>query len=186
MARSSRCLTVDPMCSNYLAEAGAGVACSIHSDVEPDYGEARTVRTGRVTLTSTLSNPCHPSPRLWESLRKSALSLINKMQPSRRYEDLRILQPSSRLSRSIIPAITCVLQDTRIKTHKNDGSGLFQADATFKECHFWLIRYILFQSVNFTAHYIRHRGFMLYIEQGNGDLYQNDCTFTIGPPAWRK
>lgn len=78
-------------------------------------------------------------------------------------------------------------QNYQIKLHKNDGNRLFLEDATFRKVPGLAddSKYS-FESFNYPNHYIRHKNFMLYIEQGRGDLYLNDTTFTMGPPAWRK
>ena len=78
-------------------------------------------------------------------------------------------------------------QNFQIKLHKNDGSGLFLADATFRKVSGLTdgSKYS-FESINYPNHYIRHKNFRLYIEQGSGNLYSNDCTFSMGPPAWRQ
>lgn len=78
-------------------------------------------------------------------------------------------------------------QNYRIKLHKNDGSRLFLEDATFRGVPGLAdgSKYS-FESFNYPNHYIRHKNFMLYIDQGNDDLFRNDVTFTMGPPAWSR
>ncbi len=172
----------------YSGSKGTSVPPLSHSDVaEPDYGEARTVRTGRVTLTSHN----YPNHAIRHRGFMGELTEIRTEldQQDATFKIVRGLADPAAISFESVnyPGYYLRHQGYRIKLHKNDGSGLFQADATFKRVPGLAdpTKYS-FQSVNYPTHYIRHRGFMLYIEQGNGDLYQNDCTFTIGPPAWRK
>jgi hypothetical protein len=77
-------------------------------------------------------------------------------------------------------------QNFQIKLHKNDGSRLFQEDATFRKVS-GLADYskFSFESLNYPNYFIRHKNFLLYIERGSGDLYRNDTTFSMAAPAWR-
>jgi hypothetical protein len=69
-------------------------------------------------------------------------------------------------------------QGFRIKLHRPDGSDLFRKDASFRVVPgladpSWKS----FESVNYPGYHLRHRNFQLFIEQGSGDLYRQDCTF---------
>jgi hypothetical protein len=74
----------------------------------------------------------------------------------------------------------------QIKLHTNDGSKLFLEDATFRKVPGLAddSKYS-FESFNFPNYYIRHKNFKLYLEQGSGDLFMKDTTFTMDSTAWK-
>lgn len=153
---------------------------------EPGYGAAGAVRTGKATLTSH-NYPNHAvRHRGFMGELTEIHSDLDRQDAT--FKIVRGLADPAAISFESVnyPGYYLRHQGFQIKLHKNDGSGLFRADATFKKVPGLAdpAKYS-FQSVNYPTHYLRHRGFKLYIEQGSGDLYQNDCTFTIGPPVWR-
>jgi len=78
-------------------------------------------------------------------------------------------------------------QNYQVKLHKNDRSRLFLEDATFRKVPGLADdAKISFESFNFPNYYIRHKNFKLYIEQGSGNLFQNDTTFSLDSPAWKQ
>lgn len=77
-------------------------------------------------------------------------------------------------------------QNFQIKLHKSDRSRLFLEDATFRKVPGLADdSKISFESFNFPSYYIRHKNFKLYLEQGSGDLFMKDTTFTMDSPAWK-
>ncbi|QLE54941.1 AbfB domain-containing protein [Nostoc sp. TCL26-01] len=69
-------------------------------------------------------------------------------------------------------------QDFRLKLARNDGSRLFQQDATFCQRAGVAGTGTSFESYNFPAHYIRHKNFELWIDPADGsDLFRKDATF---------
>ncbi|RCJ40179.1 hypothetical protein A6770_10545 [Nostoc minutum NIES-26] len=69
-------------------------------------------------------------------------------------------------------------QDFRLKLAINDGSQLFQEDATFCQKSGFARTGVSFESYNFRSHYIRHKNFELWIAPSDGsDLFRNDATF---------
>jgi hypothetical protein len=63
--------------------------------------------------------------------------------------------------------------------HKNDGSTLFKADASFfVRKNKFFSDFDAFESVNFPGHFIRHSGFRLRIQISDGSiLFKNDASF---------
>jgi len=75
-------------------------------------------------------------------------------------------------------------QGFRIKIHENDGSDLFQDDATFEmvrpkcgdaEGSEWMS----FRSVNFPDRYLRHKNFELWLDPDEGGPFDADATFAL-------
>jgi hypothetical protein len=68
-------------------------------------------------------------------------------------------------------------QDFRIKLHKNDGSDLFNKDASFIP-RAGLAGGISYESVNFPGRFLRHRDYHLWVEDNDGsDLFRKDASF---------
>ncbi len=77
-------------------------------------------------------------------------------------------------------------QDLRLKLHRNDGSDLFRADATFLPSRRGTFSFTRLQSVNFPGHFIRHANFELSIGPDDGsELFKSDSTWRRIPPPPR-
>lgn len=59
-------------------------------------------------------------------------------------------------------------QNFAIHLHRNDGSRLFAADATFCPTTGLAGQYTSFQSYNYPGRYLRHRADKLYLDQASG------------------
>jgi len=78
-------------------------------------------------------------------------------------------------------------QNFRIKLHKYSDEQLFEEDVTFRKVPGLADKsWSSFESYNYPGHYIRHRDYHLYIEEGSDDLFKKDVTFKIAAPKWLK
>ena len=76
-------------------------------------------------------------------------------------------------------------QNYRIKLNRYENSDLFRKDATFcLQRGLANPAYTSFESFNYPGHYIRHKNFLLYIERGQGDLFNKDTTFRFTGPLF--
>lgn len=66
------------------------------------------------------------------------------------------------------------------------GDSLYRYDSSFRVKPGLADRTkVSLESVNYPGYYLRHRGFQFYIEQGSGELYNLDCTFSVVEPLAR-
>lgn len=69
-----------------------------------------------------------------------------------------------------------------VHLHRNDGTALFGADATFCPVTGLTGQYSSFRSYNYPSRYLRHRDFRLYLDAFDAtDLTRRDATFAVRP-----
>lgn len=71
----------------------------------------------------------------------------------------------------------------RIVVNENDGSDIFKADATFEmvrpNCGAEGREWMSFRSVNFADRFLRHKNFELWLDEAEGDNFDEDSTFAL-------
>ena len=74
-------------------------------------------------------------------------------------------------------------QNFKVSLHKNDGSDLFRADASFVPSRRGVYSYARYESVNFPDHYLRHQNYELSVAPDDGtDLFRSDSHWRRLPP----
>jgi hypothetical protein len=76
-------------------------------------------------------------------------------------------------------------QNFRVKLHLNDGSDLFNKDASFIPRPGLAGTGISYESVNFPGRFLRHRDYHLWVEDNDGsDLFRKDASFQQRGPLY--
>ena len=71
----------------------------------------------------------------------------------------------------------------RLQLDRNDGSPLFQSDATFCPREGLAGEGVSFESVNFPRRYIRHFNFELWLQHSDGSSqFHKDASFNVSVP----
>lgn len=93
------------------------------------------------------------------------------------------VRDSVSLEASNLPGHFLRHQDFRLKLHRNDGSDLFRADASFVPSRRGNFCHTRLESVNLPGHFLRHANFELSIGPDDGsELFRNDSTWRRIPP----
>jgi hypothetical protein len=71
----------------------------------------------------------------------------------------------------------------QLRVFANDGSALFQGDATFCERPGSVAGSVSLESSNYPGHFLRHRGNALWVDESNGTAaFAADSSFRIRAP----